>query len=123
MKKDYIITSSARTMLSKEASENICHLIFITDQSKIQEFSKQLNLSILCGYHAYKIAEEAIPGKDIVFTSKILVELQFQTKADAQLIREMLLEDGIESQMLDDMRIAGRQVAFKKGDRFSNNAL
>jgi hypothetical protein len=123
MKRDYIITSSARTMLSKVADGNICHLIFITDQSKIQEFSKQLNLSLLCGYHAYKIAEEAVPDKDVIFNSKILVELQFHNKADAQLIREMLLENGIESQMLDDMRTSKRQVAFEKGDRFSNNAL
>jgi hypothetical protein len=110
-------------MMSKVADGNICHLIFITDQSKIQEFSKQLNLSLLCGYHAYKIAEEAVPGKDMIFTSKILVELQFHNKADAQLIREMLLENGIEAQMLDDMRTSNRQVAFEKGDRFSNNAL
>src|SRR6187402_296984 len=99
MQRDYIITSSARTMLNKDNPEKVYHLVFLTDQSTIQDFNMQLNHAVLCGYHAYKIAAESEASNNILFTTKILVELQFTSKTDAQQVQEMLIAKGIFPQL------------------------
>ena len=123
MKREYIITSSARTMLTRPANKKICHLVFTADQCQIQEINKLVHHSLLAGYHAYKIAEEISAGKDLLFTTRILVELQFYEKEDALTISEILIEKGLSPQIMDDVRTEGKVVAFAKGDRFSNFAL
>lgn len=123
MKREYIITSSARTMLTRPANKKICHVVFIADQSQIQEINKLVHHNLLAGYHAYKIAEEISAGKDLMFTSRILVELQFYEKADALSVSEILIDKGLFPQIMDDVRAEGKTVAFAKGDRFSNSAL
>ena len=123
MKRDYIITSSARTMLKKKNPEKAYHLVFLTDQSTIQDFNLQLNHALLCGYHAYKIALESETTSDLYFSTKILIELQFFNLKDAMLVKELLIEKGVYPQLHEDLRKEGKEVAFVKGDRFSNRAL
>jgi hypothetical protein len=123
MKREYIITSSARTMLARPSGNKIYHLVFTADQSQIQDINKLVHQSKLAGYHAYKIAEEISAGKDLLFTSRILVELQFYEKTDALTVSELLQEQGLHPQIMDDVRAEGKTVAFAKGDRFSNSAL
>lgn len=121
MNRDYIITSSPRTMLSKASPEAVFHLIFVADPLRVQQLNRQLNLEEICGYHAYKIAEETEPGKDLMFTTKILVELQFTNLNAANVVKEHLQTEGIVPQILDDKRKNGKLRAFDKGDKVYRN--
>ena len=123
MNRDYIITSSPRTMLSKANPEAVFHVIFVADPLRVQQLNRQLNLEEICGYHAYKIAEETEPGKDLLFTTKILVELQFTNLTAAEVVKEHLIAEGINPQILNDKRKEGRLRAFDKGDRVLRNAM
>lgn len=109
-------------MLKKSSPDKVYHLVFLTDQSTIQEFNLQLNHSLLCGYHAYKLAVESEMTKDLLFSTKILIELQFPQLKDAMLVKEMLAEKGIFPQLHEDLRKEGKETAFEKGDRYSNKS-
>ena len=103
-------------MVRKPDQGKVFNLLFITDQSQIQTVNLHVDQKRLVGYHAYKLAEEK-NGVDMIHTSKLLVELQFDCPDAAQMISSLLSELGFTVRQSEINTSYGQLV---KGDRVLN---